>query len=117
MYVQMLKGGIVMLSRGNFDDLSGCQVPASEQPIEDETKKDEEDNYIRGRTDIVPDEICCHCNKYVLQVRDYQLKSVKKHVLYCENDGYLCIICRDFLPDPPEHPQQDILICPKGHHL
>ncbi len=106
-----------MLSSGNFDDLSGSQMLASEQSTEDETKKEKEDYYIRGRTDIEPEEICCHCNKYVLKSREYQLKSVKKPVLYCENCGYLCIICRDFLPDPPEHPQQDILICPTGHSL
>lgn len=104
-----------MLPTGNFNDLLDNDMPANEESSEDETEE-EEDNYIRGRTDIDP-EICPHCNKYPLEGRKYPLKNTQKSVLYCENDGYLCIICRSFLPDPPQHPQQTVLICPKGHVL
>ncbi len=105
-----------MLSTGNFSTLSSSNILSSEESSKDEMEEEDEDSYIKGRTDIEPD-ICPHCNKYPLEKRKYPLKNIKKSVLYCENDGYLCIICRSFLPDPPEHPQQDVLICPRGHNL
>lgn len=106
-----------MLASGDFDNLSGSQMPAREQVSKEEAKENKEDYYIRNRTDIEPEEICGYCNKHALEAREYQLKSLKKPALYCENCGYLCIICRAYLPDPPEHPQEDTLTCPKGHRL
>jgi len=99
-----------MLHTGSFNERFDNSIPDDEEQPEDE--EEEEDNYIQGPTELQP-RICPHCKKYNLEVRKYHGKDAKNNVLHCENCGYLCIICKDFLPNPSK--RKVVLTCTNGH--
>jgi len=99
-----------MLHTGSFSEGFGNY---DEEEFEDD-EGEEVDNYIKGPTVINP-VICPHCKKYYLEVRKYHKKDAANNVLHCENCGYLCIICKDYLPDPSK--RNVVLTCANGHSL
>ena len=103
-----------MLHTGDFNErFDHSTIDDEEQPEDDE---DEIDNYIKGPTVINP-KICSNCKKHILEVRRYHKKDTENNVLYCDNCGYLCIICGISLPDPSKRSRIAIIKCANGHSL
>ena len=100
-----------MLHTGSFNERFDNSIPDNEEQTEDE-----EDNYIQ-RPGVIKRKICPHCKKYDLEVRKYDEKDAVNNVLYCKNDGYLCFICKESLPDPSKHSRKTDIKCVNEHSL
>ena len=103
-----------MLHTGSFNERFDNAIPDNEEQTEDE--EEEEGNYIQG-PGVIKRKICPLCEKYDLEVRKYDDKDAVNNVLYCENDGYLCIICKKSLPNPSKRSPKAAIKCINGHSL